>query len=340
MSSDESLAAADAGGEEPQEEIAPAPVVVENSTYANAQGAAPRRPGLDMKKIIGLHEIQGGGIIRKALAEFTGTFLLVFIACGACMKTRSTSAVGVGSINAVTVSLVFGFTVATIVQTLGHVSGGHLNPAVSFGLIPAGHCGLARAGIYLVAQCLGSTVAAFLLYIAVPWSESGGLGTTQIQADLADITTGKVEFFSLVQGLIIEFIITFVLVLLVCGVLDKLRNKDVKGYAPLAVGLAIAAGHFLGFRFTGPSMNPARSFGPALVYAIMGPVYEFVPSTESQPKLVPLLQLWVYFVGPIAGGLVAGVLYRVLFKERETFDNDEELRAEAEQQNPAQTSKA
>jgi len=286
--------------------------------------------------LVGMDDIKGKKIIKPLIGEFVGTFILVFVGCGSCLAGDP----GQAGPTTVAISLAFGLTVATIAQAIGHVSGAHLNPAVSFGLIPSKNCSIMKAIVYSAAQILGAILGALLLYVIIPLRSIGYLGSTQISDNLRYSTTGinvPGEFLinTYFAAVGIEFVTTFVLVLIVAGVCDRDRN-DVKGSAALAVGLSITVGHLFACQLTGPSMNPARSIGPAIVMAMMKPNAQLLGLRTKQalkgtgpdrsgpidiPKppdfdLIPINQIWVYLLGPILGGLAAGTLYRFVFKEQ------------------------
>jgi len=250
--------------------------------------------GKDWLPEVGVGEVKKIRVIYELLAEMIGTMVLVFFSCG--------SAAGG---NVVRYSLTFGFTVATMAQAIGHVSGCHINPAVTLGLFVGKKIGLIKSLLYIVAQCIGSLIGAALLLVIQPPTSNGKIpGITHLNG----VNAG--------QGFLIEFVITFVLVLTVYAAAGDESNKDsVKGSSPLAIGLAITIAHLFAGPLTGPSMNPARSLGPAIVGA-------------------ELNDLWVYWVGPILGGVVGGITYQLAFQaknfkaeyEVETKINDVEMK--------------
>lgn len=237
---------------------------------------------------LGLDEINGKLIdVAKAVtAEFLGTMFLVLVGCGSCMGGQEQ--------DYVRIAFAFGVTVATIAQSIGHISGCHINPAVTFGLVFGRKIGIIKAILYIIFQCVGALIGAGLLMLLVahdttskkePIRGATGLGMTTIDPT---ITVG--------QGFGIEFFITFVLILVVFGAAaDDENAPNVKGSAPLAIGLSITTCHLFAIPFTGSSMNPARTFGPAVILG----------NWENH---------WVYWLGPILGGITASIVYQLVLK--------------------------
>nr|BAM83568.1 aquaporin [Anomala cuprea] len=236
----------------------------------------------DMKaaeSYVGLSELTASTNLWRALcAEFIGTFLLVLIGCGTILQFKPTAAPSI-----VAISLAFGLIVATLAQAIGHVSGCHVNPAVTLSLFVTGDCKLIRSCLYIVVQCLGAMAGSAMLMVATPSDFQGNLGATAPHADLAPA-----------QAFFYEAVLTFLLCFVIHGVCDA-KRKDIKGSAPLAIGLAITACHLSGIKYTGSSINPARSFGPAVIKN----------NWHNH---------WIYWAGPIIGGLVAGLIYKFIFK--------------------------
>ncbi|XP_028259506.1 aquaporin-4-like isoform X2 [Parambassis ranga] len=180
----------------------------------------------------------------------------------------------------VLISLCFGLSISTMVQCFGHSA--HINPAVTAAMVVTRKLSLAKAVFYLLAQCVGAIVGAAILYGITPASVRGGLGVTQVNANI-----------SVGNALVVELFITFQLVFTVFATCDH-KRKDLKGSSALAIGLSVCIGHLFAIPYTGASMNPARSFGPAVVTWCW----------ENH---------WVYWVGPSLGGTLAAALYEYLF---------------------------
>nr|XP_023027746.1 aquaporin AQPAe.a-like [Leptinotarsa decemlineata] len=229
--------------------------------------------------ILGISDITDGKSIWKMLvAECLGTLVLVFVGCGSCIELSAPA-------NYVQIALTFGLTVATLAQTIGHVSGCHINPAVTVSFFVTGDIKFLKALFFIVVQCIGALGGSALLSTVVPENKVGNLGLTVVS-----------EQISPTQGLLMEIILTFLLLFVIQAVCDPMR-KDIKSSAPLAIGLAITAAHLCGIQFTGSSINPARTFGPAVM----------MNSWENH---------WVYWVGPIVGAVFAGIIYKIFFKVR------------------------
>ncbi|WOL09324.1 putative aquaporin TIP4-3 [Canna indica] len=221
------------------------------------------------------------GCIRAVLAEVVLTFLFVFAGVGAAMTAEKM--VGGDSIMGLTaVALAHALAVAVMISAGFHISGGHLNPAVTLGLAVGGHISVVRSVLYVVAQLLGSVFACFLLRYL-----TGGLDTP-----VHTLAAGMDGL----QGVIMEIVLTFSLLFSVYGtIVDPNKTKGIiAGLGPLLVGLVVGANILAGGSFSGASMNPARSFGPALA------------SWNWTDH-------WVYWVGPLLGGALAGLVYEHVF---------------------------
>jgi MIP family channel proteins len=226
-------------------------------------------------------------LAKQCVAEFIGTFALIFVGIGA-IANNSSPAAGVGLLG---VALAHGLTIAVMVSATGAISGGQLNPAVTFGLFVGGHMDVKKTVAYWIAQLAGATVAAYML--------SGLIGMTKVVNGTPDIglNAAGVPFVSIHQAIVIEAVLTFFLVFVVYGSAVDVRAPKLGG---LAIGLTVALDILFGGPLTGAAMNPARTFGPALA------------SSHWNNHLV-------YWVGPLIGGALAGVIYgRFLIKESKT----------------------
>ncbi|XP_049783725.1 aquaporin AQPAe.a-like [Schistocerca cancellata] len=246
----------------------------------------------------GVHEVkERSSTLRKFAAEFLGTFILVLVGCGSTTVAWSDGY----KPTTVQISLAFGLTVACVVQSLGHVSGAHVNPAVTVGLLTAGHVLLLRALLYVVAQCAGAVAAALVLKALTPEETASTLGLTAVSPHL-----------TLTQAVFVEAIITFVLVMTVCGACFGESAGAASG-APFAIGLSITACHLFAMQYTGAGMNPARSLGPAMLKW----------QWDNH---------WIYWVGPLVGGIAAGVMSRCLFTKNTTEAAPAETTANTERE--------
>jgi len=257
------------------------------------------------KPYVGIEEDWKNGQWKKSLkallAEFLGTMILVLVACGACTKHEMVSDGGGGKkevLDVVRIALAFGLTVATMAQSIGHISGCHINPGVTAGLMAGGKIGLINGLLYIVVQTVGAIVGAALLLVLTGQlkSDSPSIGAVGLNAD-GPVSAGA--------GFGIEFFITFVLVLVVyAAAADENNAGSVKGSAPLAIGFAISIGHLFAVPLTGAGMNPARSLGTAIVAS-------------------KLEHHWVYWIGPLLGGIFAGLLYQLVFQAPEQTNKEQ-----------------
>lgn len=229
----------------------------------------------------------------KALwAETFGTFWLVFGGCGSAVFAAAFPALGIGFAG---VSLAFGLTVLTMAYAVGHVSGGHFNPAVTVGLWAGGRFNQKDVLPYIVAQVVGAIVAAFLLY----WIASGQPGWDLAKSGLASngfdaASPGK---FNMGAAFVAEVLLTAMFLMIIMGSTHKLAPA---GAAPIAIGLALTLIHLISIPITNTSVNPARSTGPALV--------------EGG---VALEQLWLFWLAPLIGGVLGGIGYRTLLADND-----------------------
>ncbi|MEO6186207.1 MAG: aquaporin Z [Steroidobacteraceae bacterium] len=229
-------------------------------------------------------------ISKRLGAEFLGTFWLVLGGCGSAVLAAAFPEVGIGLTG---VSLAFGLTVLSMAYAIGHISGCHLNPAVSAGLVVAGRFKASELAPYVLAQVLGAVAAAFLLrYIAsgaAGFDVAGGMASNGYGAH-------SPGHYSMQSALVMEVVMTFFFLLIILGATDK---RAPAGFAPIAIGLGLTLIHLISIPITNTSVNPARSTGPALVVGDWA-----------------LGQLWLFWVAPLAGAVLAGVVYRWLGSEK------------------------
>jgi len=226
---------------------------------------------------------------KRAGAEFLGTFWLVFGGCGSAVLAGAFPEHG---IHFVGIALAFGLTVLTMAYAIGHISGCHLNPAVSLGLWAGGRFPASDLLPYVVAQLAGAIAAAGTLYF-IASGQAGfdlvhGLGSNGYGAH----SPGG---YSLPSALVAELVLTFMFLIIILGATDP---RAPKGFAPIAIGLGLTLIHLIGIPVTGTSVNPARSTGPAV----------FVGGWALQ-------QLWLFWIAPLAGAAIAGAVYRWLWSE-------------------------
>ena len=226
---------------------------------------------------------------RKLTAEFIGTFWLVFGGCGSAVLAAAFPGTGIGFLG---VALAFGLTVLTMAFAIGHISGCHLNPAVSVGLLTGGRFTSAELVPYALAQVAGGIAGSAVLYViasgAAGFSLDGGFAANGYAAH----SPGG---YSLLAAIVAEFVLTFMFLVIILGSTDR---RAPAGFAPIAIGLALTLIHLIGIPVTNLSVNPARSTGPAV----------FVGGWALQ-------QLWLFWVAPLAGAAAAGMFYRSMAEE-------------------------
>ncbi|MEO9132600.1 MAG: aquaporin Z [Sphingomonas sp.] len=224
---------------------------------------------------------------QRGLAELLGTFWLVFGGCGSAVLAAGFPGFGIGFVG---VALAFGLTVLTMAYSIGHISGCHLNPAVTFGLWAGGRFPGKDIPLYVIAQVLGATLAAYLLYFIASGQPDWDLAIKGLAANgVGEHSPGH---FSMQAGIVIEITLTFFFVMVIMGSTD---SRAPAGFAPIAIGLALTLIHLISIPVTNTSVNPARSTGPALVVGGWA-----------------LQQLWIFWVAPIVGGILGGVAYKTL----------------------------
>ena len=229
---------------------------------------------------------------KKGVAEFLGTYWLVLGGCGSAVLAAGFPDVGIGLLG---VSLAFGLTVVTMAYAIGHISGCHLNPAVTVGLWAGGRFHGKDVPLYVVAQVLGAVVAAYTVYCIARGQpgfmlEPHGLAVNGVDSQ----SPGG---YSMQAGILIEIILTAFFLLVIMG---STHSSAPAGFAPLAIGLALTLIHLISIPVTNTSVNPARSTGPALLVGGLA-----------------LQQLWIFWVAPIVGGVIGGGLYRWLSPDNE-----------------------
>ncbi|WP_299323666.1 aquaporin Z [Parasphingopyxis sp.] len=234
------------------------------------------------------------GIVQRSGAEFLGTFWLVFGGCGSAIFAAAFPEVGIGLLG---VSLAFGLTVLTMAYTLGHISGCHLNPAVTLGLCAGGRFSFSEAPAYIVAQVLGAIAAAAALYTIASGGPdyAGGLASN----GFGEHSPGQ---YTLMAALLIEILLTAFFLFIIMGATD---GRAPAGFAPIAIGLALTLIHLISIPITNTSVNPARSTGPALL--------------EGG---IALEQLWLFWLAPIVGGIIGGVIYKILGSEKPPIEGE------------------
>ncbi len=220
---------------------------------------------------------------RKLAAEFLGTLWLVLGGCGAAVLAAAFPQLGIGLAG---VALAFGLTVVTMAYAVGHISGAHFNPAVTLGLVAAGRFRGAEAGGYIVAQVLGAIAGAAILWFIASGAPGFSTAAGFAANGYAEHSPGG---YSLAAALVSEFVMTFFFLLVILGATS---SRAPAGFAPLAIGLCLTLIHLISIPVTNTSVNPARSTGPAL----------FAPGWA-------LAQLWLFWIAPLAGATVAGLVH-------------------------------
>ncbi len=238
--------------------------------------------------------------MKKYFAEFIGTFVLTFMACGAASFTAGYQ----GLLGVVGISLIFGLVVTAMAYSIGNISGCHINPAVSFGMLLSGRMSIVDFMGYVVGQILGGLAAGLAMFGLTKTFNSDVIAQYKLYGfDLTGLGTngfGEQGGFLKVNmwgAIAIEVILTFVFVITVLGVTAK---KEYNSVAGLVIGLALAAVHLFGVPFTGTSVNPARSFGPAFIKAV------------CDGESTALSQVWVFILAPLVGAALAAIVYMLL----------------------------
>ncbi|MCA6220092.1 aquaporin Z [Photorhabdus antumapuensis] len=231
-------------------------------------------------------------MLRKLAAELLGTFVLVFGGCGSVVFSAAFPELGIGFVG---VSLAFGLTVLTMIYAVGHISGGHFNPAVTIGLWAGGRFRAVEVIPYIISQVIGGILAAAVLYVIA----SGQAGFDATTSGFASNGFGEHSpgGFSLQSAIVAEIVLTAIFLIVIIGVTDR---RAPAGFAPLAIGLALVLINLISIPITNTSVNPARSTAVAIFQNTWA-----------------LEQLWFFWVMPIIGGIVGGGIYRLLFAEKQ-----------------------
>jgi aquaporin Z len=231
--------------------------------------------------------------MRKLLAEFFGTYWLVFGGCGSALFAAGIPDLGIGFIG---VSLAFGLTVLTMAYAVGHISGGHFNPAVSFGLWAGGRFSAKELAPYIIAQCVGAIAAAGTLYMIASGKPGFAIDNTKAGAFASNgFGAFSPDGYSMQSAFIAEFVLTLFFLLIILGATDKFANGK---FAGIAIGLGLTLIHLISIPITNTSVNPARSLSQAL----------FVGGE-------PLTQVWLFWAAPILGAIAAGFIYKNLLQD-------------------------
>jgi aquaporin Z len=229
---------------------------------------------------------------KRAAAEFIGTFWLVFGGCGSAVISAAFPNVGIGLLG---VALAFGLTVLTMAFAIGHISGCHLNPAVSVGLVVGKRFPASDLLAYVVAQVAGGIAGAGVLYVIASGKAGFDLAGGFASNGYAAHSPGG---YSLVACLVAEVVLTFMFLIIIQGATDR---RAPQGFAPIAIGLGLTLIHLIGIPVTNLSVNPARSTGPAL----------FVGGWAVE-------QLWLFWLAPIVGAAIAGLVYPLVAGEQQS----------------------
>jgi aquaporin Z len=221
--------------------------------------------------------------VKKYLAELIGTFVLVLMGCGSAVLAGS-------EIGFVGISFAFGLSLLALVYAIGGISGCHVNPAVSISMLAAGKIGVKDAVAYIAVQCVGATIGAATLYWIATGNPVYSLAVNGLGQNGYDLASPS--GFSMLSALVAEVVLTFIFLMVIHG---STSEKAPKGFAGVSIGFSLVLIHLVGIPVTGTSVNPARSLGPAVI--VGG---------------VALNQLWLFWVAPIIGGLLAAAVWKLL----------------------------
>lgn len=249
---------------------------------------------------------------RALAAEVFGTFWLVLGGCGSAvfaaiyMTADNTLSLGLGFAG---VSLAFGLTVVTGAYAVGHISGGHFNPAVTIGLVFGGRFPVGKAPGYIIAQVIGAILASYVIYVVASgksdFAITAGAGTFATNGFGVD---GSPAGYGFMAALVIEVVLTAVFLVVIMGATAKRASAAMGG---LAIGLCLTLIHFISIPVTNTSVNPARSTSQALIANVFG-----------DGVTLPMQQLWLFWAAPIAGAIIGAIIYRVLLDSNKDLDSD------------------
>ena len=232
-------------------------------------------------------------MIKKLLAECLGTFWLVLGGCGSAVLAAGFPNVGIGLLG---VSLAFGLTVLTMAYAIGHISGCHLNPAVSVGLCVAGRFPASQLAPYIIAQVVGAVIGAAVLFVIASGAPTFAIGHGMATNGYGERSPGQ---YSMVAAFVCELVMTMMFLLIILGATDP---RAPKGFAPVAIGLGLTLIHLISIPVTNTSVNPARSTG----VAIFG----------DWKTTMAMSQLWLFWVAPILGGVLGAAAYKIIGSEK------------------------
>ena len=233
-------------------------------------------------------------LLKKAIAECFGTFVLVFVACGVALATN-------GSL--VATSLAFGLVIVGMAFSIGRISGCHINPAVSIACLLTKRMTAKEFLVYVLAQCVGAIIGGLLIFGCFKMA-GAAVNYTSGASNFA--VGGEYSVGGVISALIVEVILTFIFVIVILNVTDKKADESgVSKFAGIIIGLTLTLVHLIGITLTGTSVNPARSLGTAFANLIYG----------KDGRFDALAHLWMFIVGPLVGGILAAVCYNFLFKE-------------------------
>ncbi len=235
--------------------------------------------------------------MKELAAEFIGTFWLVLGGVGSAIFAATflggDTEIGIGLLG---VSLAFGLTVVTGAYAVGHISGGHFNPAVTLGVAAGGRFESSKIPGYIIAQVLGAIAAAGLMGFIIQEADGGTIGTLASNGFGSDADFGSPGGYSMAAVLVAEVVLTAIFLIVIMGATAK---RAAAGFGGLAIGLCLTLIHLISIPISNTSVNPARSTGPALIAAVDG-------------TSAPLEQLWLFWVAPIIGGILGGLIYKYL----------------------------